>query len=57
MAFSINQDICTACGTCAEKCPAGAIKKDGACYTIDASKCSMCGICAENCPVGASCER
>ncbi len=56
MAYMINRDLCSACGTCADKCPAKAIKKDGACYSIDSSKCSMCGTCAENCPSGASCE-
>lgn len=43
---------CTACGTCAGKCPVGAIPK-AAPKTTDAKKCISCMRCIAVCPAGA----
>lgn len=52
MAYKINADECTACGSCAGECPVEAITP-GDTYTIDATICTDCGTCADACPVSA----
>ncbi len=52
MAYKIQEDTCTACGTCIDECPVEAISA-GNVYTIDASSCTDCGACASVCPVEA----
>jgi NAD-dependent dihydropyrimidine dehydrogenase PreA subunit len=49
----VNEEMCTACGICADDCPQG-------CYDIeDVAKlnrpddCTECGICIDDCPNGA----
>jgi ferredoxin len=51
MAYKISED-CTACGTCIDECPAGAISP-GDIYSIDPDACTDCGTCADACPMGA----
>jgi len=46
-------DQCTACGSCAEACPAEAIKQGETQYKIDADTCIDCGACVDTCPVEA----
>ena len=53
MAYKINPDVCVGCGTCAGKCPAGAIHEGDPAYTIDPEACAGCGTCADACPMGA----
>lgn len=53
MAYCISEE-CIACGECAGKCPAGAIKGDEKGYSIDSAQCSDCGACAQACPVAAA---
>jgi heterodisulfide reductase subunit A len=51
----VNVERCTGCGTCADNCPYGAIRKDdtsGKARVTDVI-CKGCGICATNCPEGA----
>jgi formate hydrogenlyase subunit 6/NADH:ubiquinone oxidoreductase subunit I len=55
MAYKIT-DGCTACGTCAESCPAEAIKEGEKKYSIDADACIDCGSCVDACPVSAIVE-
>ncbi len=52
MAYKINPDLCTACGTCIDECPVEAISA-GDVYVIDPSSCTDCGTCADVCPVEA----
>ena len=52
MAYKIDPNSCTACGTCIEECPTGAIAA-GDVYTIDADTCIDCGACSGVCPVEA----
>ena len=47
-----NQDICTLCGQCVEKCPFGALEIKNDKIEINAS-CKMCKLCVKNCPVSA----
>ena len=52
MAYVITDD-CTACGTCVDVCPAGAIEEGDPIYKIDPDKCVDCGQCADACPADA----
>jgi len=56
MAHKISDESCSACGTCSEVCPEGAIsyKADTCCYVIDAEKCIDCGACKDACGSGAA---
>lgn len=49
----VISDECTACGTCEEECPVGAISEGVPNYKIDPDTCTDCGACAEVCPMGA----
>lgn len=48
----VIEDLCTACGTCADRCFFDAVSMEGADDTavIDADKCMGCGICVPTCP-------
>ncbi|HNX20913.1 MAG TPA: 4Fe-4S binding protein [Bacteroidales bacterium] len=52
MAFKIEPDTCTACGTCKDECPVDAISA-GTVYTIDPDVCIDCGACESVCPTEA----
>ncbi len=52
MAYIIEPDLCTACGTCLDECPVEAIS-EGDTYVIDPDLCTDCGACADVCPVEA----
>ncbi|NQT71351.1 MAG: 4Fe-4S binding protein [Chloroflexi bacterium] len=47
-----NEDTCTACGTCAERCPVDAIEVD-AFAIVSQDKCIGCGVCVPTCPADA----
>jgi NADH:ubiquinone oxidoreductase subunit F (NADH-binding)/(2Fe-2S) ferredoxin/Pyruvate/2-oxoacid:ferredoxin oxidoreductase delta subunit len=50
LTYTINQEMCKACGTCLRACPSGAItgaKK--VTHKIDQSKCIKCGSCFDVC--------
>jgi heterodisulfide reductase subunit A len=50
----IMQDLCSRCGTCATRCPYGAISQDGTGkYTVMGALCQACGTCAGDCPKDA----
>ena len=48
---TIRKDRCKQCGTCVDKCPAGAI--DLTQYAVDRKACIACMGCVNNCPSGA----
>lgn len=49
-----TQNLCSGCGVCVERCPAGALSlKDGT-ATWDAAKCVACDTCIAVCPNHAS---
>lgn len=50
--YSIDPDVCTSCGTCADVCPHGAVADDPE-YRIDQELCERCGICMDECPAEA----
>ena len=52
MAYTINPDSCTACGSCMGECPIGAIL-EGDTYSINSDECVDCGACSDVCPVEA----
>ncbi len=55
--LSVEASACTACGTCEEVCPSGAIHitKNGSVYlhTVWYNTCCYCGNCEFFCPTGA----
>ena len=53
MSYSVDQELCTGCGTCVEICPAEAIENNGGVATIDDFLCIFCGACQVNCPQNA----
>jgi formate hydrogenlyase subunit 6/NADH:ubiquinone oxidoreductase subunit I len=55
MAYKITSD-CTMCGTCADECPASAIKEGKESYVIDKESCTECGTCVDVCPTEAIVE-
>jgi ferredoxin len=55
MPHQINQELCTACGTCAPLCPTDAIyKTEDNKYQINANDCVDCQTCERVCPQKAS---
>jgi electron transport complex protein RnfB len=53
MLFEIT-GLCVGCGTCAKRCPAGAISGERReQHTIDPSRCKECGACWRQCPKAA----
>lgn len=55
MAYVISEE-CSACGTCIDECPVGAISEGDPIYIIDPEACTDCGACADACPVTAISE-
>jgi ferredoxin len=53
MSYSVDQGLCTGCGSCVQQCPAEAIHTDGSVATIDECLCILCGACQVNCPQNA----
>lgn len=52
MAYKIDPDLCTACGSCIDECPTEAIS-EGDVYVINPDICTDCGDCADVCPTEA----
>jgi dihydroorotate dehydrogenase subfamily 1 len=52
MTPAIDEDLCTACGTCVELCAYGAMSMDGK-ARVKPEDCIGCGLCASACPAGA----
>ena len=50
----VDQDLCSGCGTCVEKCPVDAIElNDSDIAEVNAEYCIGCGVCAHFCPENA----
>ncbi len=48
----IDPELCSACGTCEERCQMDAIV-EGNVYKVDTDRCIGCGLCVTTCPEGA----
>ena len=49
----INAENCTACGTCADRCPMDAVSLDNDVAEIIDGRCIGCGVCIPTCPEDA----
>lgn len=47
---SVDETMCTACGTCVEHCPVSALSMQGSFPAADPAKCIACFCCQEMCP-------
>ena len=45
-----DEETCTACGTCVERCQVSAIRSEDDHTIIDKERCIGCGLCASTCP-------
>ncbi len=53
-AAQVDSDLCTACGTCMERCYFSAIQLvENESARVDPAKCMGCGLCMVTCPTGA----
>lgn len=52
---SVNPELCTACGTCVEKCQVNAMRiaEENAISTVNLDRCLGCGNCVSSCPSDA----
>jgi Pyruvate/2-oxoacid:ferredoxin oxidoreductase delta subunit/DNA-binding Lrp family transcriptional regulator len=48
-----DQETCTNCGTCVERCQVNAIRSENDHTVIDRGWCIGCGLCASTCPTGS----
>jgi electron transport complex protein RnfB len=48
-----DQEVCSSCGTCVERCQVDAILSEDDRIIIDKAKCIGCGLCASTCPTGS----
>jgi ferredoxin len=46
----VDPELCTACGTCIDKCPESALFMDEDIPQVDADMCITCFCCQEMCP-------
>ncbi|MFX1254191.1 MAG: 4Fe-4S binding protein [Promethearchaeota archaeon] len=51
---TINETLCTNCGTCVELCPFSAITKGISAAEVNPVLCEGCGTCIAGCPTGAA---
>jgi Na+-translocating ferredoxin:NAD+ oxidoreductase subunit B len=49
----IDPDLCTACGTCLERCQIEAIIESDDYMEVDTARCIGCGLCVPTCPADA----
>ncbi|HOB17285.1 MAG TPA: 4Fe-4S binding protein [Candidatus Methanoculleus thermohydrogenotrophicum] len=53
MVAVIDLELCTGCETCADVCPAAAIRMEEGKAEVDPGLCVDCGTCVDECPSGA----
>jgi len=46
----VDDELCTACGDCLERCQFNALNVDGAVCEVDSAYCVGCGLCVPVCP-------
>ena len=49
----VNEDLCTGCEECVERCHFGAISMENAVAKVNPAFCMGCGVCKPGCPVEA----
>ncbi|HDP80576.1 MAG TPA: 4Fe-4S dicluster domain-containing protein [Spirochaetes bacterium] len=49
----LDGELCTACGSCVERCPMGALSMEDGKAAHNADRCIGCGLCVGTCPSGA----
>jgi len=49
MPVQVNEDVCSACGDCADVCPSEAIKVEET-AVVNQEECIDCGACVDACP-------
>jgi len=47
---NVDEDDCTGCGTCEERCQVAAIAVEGDIAVVDEERCIGCGLCVTTCP-------
>ncbi len=50
----INQENCTDCGNCVDRCHVNAISEQEGRRTVERDRCIGCGLCVTGCPTGAA---
>jgi len=51
--IKIDESLCSACGVCVDKCPAGIINQADGRVSANKERCLGCGVCARFCPTSA----
>ncbi|MFO7837936.1 MAG: 4Fe-4S dicluster domain-containing protein [Desulfosalsimonadaceae bacterium] len=49
----VDEQICTGCGTCVERCQMEAVELGEQTALVDLNRCIGCGLCVSSCPTGA----
>jgi electron transport complex protein RnfB len=52
---SVDSALCSACGSCIERCPFGALMISEDVCVVDRARCMGCGLCVSACSTGAAC--
>jgi len=47
---AVDEELCTECGTCGDRCQMDAISYEDGVATVDLSACIGCGLCVTTCP-------
>ena len=52
-ALNINEEECTGCGECLDRCQVEALSLEGDIAVLDKKRCIGCGLCTSACTTGA----